>query len=89
MSETVKPFRAYDAQVLTDTYNVLSQMQQKIEGLIATSENIKDSSDLPNSLVPTNTLYSIALCYTAIYELLLADHLIKNGHHKISTKTLH
>lgn len=86
MTDNVKPLRTYNTKVLADTYNTTAQMQANIEKLLVDDKTIMD---LPNSLVPTDTLYAIVLCYDAMYKLLLDYDLVKTGNNKHSSSTLH
>ena len=88
MTQNVKSFRAFDSKILAATYNTLAQMQDNIETIVRNSE-VDGPEDLPHSLVPTQTLYEIALCYDVMYNLLVDDHLIKSGNPKHSSTTIH
>ena len=75
--------------MLGDSYSVLVQMQNQIEQLIASANNPNiGPEDLPPSLVPTEQLYAITVCYEMMYDMLLKENLIKTGNPKSST-TIH
>lgn len=63
-------------------------MQAQIEYLVETNEEVKSAADLPPSMIPTNTLQAILVCYDVMFNILQEDHLIKDGHLKPST-TIH
>lgn len=79
----MKKFRAYDSKVLADTYAITQQFQSKIEELIDENKDVT-ISELPFSLVPTDTFYAILLCYDVMYHALCTEHLIKDAHTKPS-----
>lgn len=82
-----KTLRAYDSKVLADHYVILAQMLEKI--LVAMKEaEIEDLNQLPASVIPTETLYNIAVCYQVMYNELEKSSLLSNGHAK-PLNTLH
>lgn len=80
--------RTYNHKALADTFVTVSQIEAHIDALLAANPNITKASDLPDSLVPTNTLYSIVLCYSVMYNILAASHLKEDGYPK-QTTTIH
>jgi hypothetical protein len=79
-------FRAYDSKVLTDSYLLAVQFVSKIESII--NENDIPVTSLPASVLPTNELYAMCLCYEVMYDTLTKEHLIKDAHIK-PTNTVH
>jgi hypothetical protein len=83
-------FRAFDSELLANTYNTLSQIQANIEQIVSKSEgNIDSVADLPDSIIATDTLLVACVCYEVMYHALLDAHLLNSGHHKQSSKTIH
>lgn len=80
--------RSYNSKTLSDVFAIVMQMQAQIDTLIETNEEVKSAADLPHSMVPTNTLQAILICYDVMFNLLQAEHLIKDGHLK-PTNTIH
>ena len=83
----MQKFRAYNSKLIADTYAITQQFQAKIEELVKANEG-SDVSDLPASVIPTDTLYAILLCYDVMYNTLCTEHLIKDAHIK-PTGTIH
>lgn len=79
--------RAYDSKVLADTFALAAQIESNIDGMLAEGKNAK-AEDLPTSILPTQLLYNIVICYGIMYNLMTESHLIKDGHTKPST-TIH
>lgn len=73
--------RAYDSKLLADNYALASQFEYKLEQLVKSNE-LQSVAQLPDSVIPSATLYSLIICYNVMYNLLCADHLIKDGHTK-------
>lgn len=80
--------RTYDSKALADVFVVSSQIEGTIARLLSSAEKIKSAHELPNSLIPTGTLYELVLCYNALYNILSAEHLKEDAQHKL-TNTLH
>lgn len=70
--------RAFDQKVLADNYSEVSQILAKIDSLVEQNPEV-DVAELPNSLVPTDLLYRIAICYTILYDELVKYELIRHG----------
>jgi hypothetical protein len=79
--------RTWDSKILSDTYVVLQQIQAGIEE-ITTKVGAHSLADLPNSMIPTENLYAITLCYEAMYDKLLEYDLLVTGNKKPSS-TIH
>ena len=45
----------------------------------------QELKNLPMSLVPTDVLYDLMMCYHAMYNKLLEESLVQNGYPKTST----
>lgn len=79
--------RTWDSKILSDTYVVLQQIQAGIEE-ITTKVGAQSLADLPNSMIPTENLYTITLCYEAMFDKLLEYDLLVTGNKKPSS-TIH
>lgn len=79
--------KTWESKALTQTLTTVTQIQKHMETCLVGAE-LDNAALLPPSLIPTHQLYEIALCYTALYELLQEEHLIKSGNIK-STSNLH
>jgi hypothetical protein len=85
-----RKLRIWDIKAITTILASITQMQEKIETVLESMTDKETTLDqLPPSLVPTELLYDIAICYSAMYELLEKEQLIKSGNLAKSTKTLH
>lgn len=82
-----RKLRVWDNKVLSDVYVLLGQMQSAIEQ-ITKNTAVQSLADLPNSMIPTQTLYEISLCYELMYSKLLEHDLLDTGNIK-STHTIH
>jgi hypothetical protein len=80
----MQKLRVYNSKILSDVYSIVMQMQSRIEALVEENPEISSVSELPDSLVPTDTLQAMLICYDVMFNLLRADHLIKDGHIKPS-----
>jgi hypothetical protein len=69
-----KPFRIWDSATLFTVYQDVMQMQSLIEEA-CTSDKPQSPEDLPESLVPTDMLYDILSCFSAMYEKILETDL--------------
>lgn len=84
----MKKLRVWDSDLLTSTYEKTSQIQASIEQLIDAIES-HNVGDLPNSLVPTDTLYEVVLSFDLMFNLLLDKQLIETGNKKQDKNTIH
>ena len=81
-----KKIATYNSEVISKHYIELLQIKHHID---ETVQNSKISyADLPASIIPTETLYMVAVCYDLMYNSLLNYQLIKSGNMK-QTNTLH
>jgi shikimate 5-dehydrogenase len=80
--------RAYNSKILADYYSMVVQMQLRLEQLVKHSATPITMDQLPDSLVPTETLYNLLVCYDVMYNALYDDGLIKDGHIK-TQQTIH
>lgn len=78
-------FRVHDSKILADQYTVAKQFMQNIHDMLQASD-ITDIADLPDSVVPTNVLLNLCICYSTIYDKLIEHQLISK---LTSTKTFH
>jgi hypothetical protein len=79
-------FRAWDSEVLSDAVNISLQIRSKIEEMCIATRT--PPNELPNSLIPTDNLYSLVCAYEAAYNALLENDLVKSGNLKID-KNIH
>jgi hypothetical protein len=79
-------FKTWDSEILTDAVKISLQIRTKIEEMCITMRSPPDS--LPNSLIPTDNLYSLVCAYEAAYNALIENDLIKSGNLK-TDKNLH
>lgn len=76
---SVKKFRIVDSQVLHTMYQEALQMQTLIEESVGE----KGPENLPESLVPTGTLYDLVSCFNAMYNILVERELVEFNTHKL------
>lgn len=62
-------------------------MRAKILELFKNTEDAKTLDDLPPSMIPTDMLYDVAVCFEGMYDTLLKAQLIKAGHITTSKQT--
>lgn len=79
-------FRAWDSEVLSDGLRISIQIRTKIEELCV--KTLVSPDGLPNSLIPTDNLYSLVCAYEAAYNALLENDLLKSGNPK-TQKNIH
>ena len=79
-------FRTWDSQILTDAVKISLQIRTKIEEMCIARRSPPDG--LPNSLIPTDNLYSLVCAYEAAYNALIENDLIKTGNLK-TDKNIH
>jgi hypothetical protein len=79
-------FKAWDSEVLSDAVNISLQIRSKIEEMCIATRT--PPNELPNSLIPTDNLYSLVCAYEAAYNALLENDLVKSGNLKID-KNIH
>lgn len=82
-----KKLRIWDSKALSDVFVNLQQIQNGIEEITA-KVGAQSLADLPNSMIPTENLYEITLCYELLYNKLLEHDLLNTGNKKPSS-TLH
>ena len=70
-------FRAWDSEILADAVKISLQIRAKIEEMCINHRIPPDS--LPNSLIPTDNLYSLVCAYEAAYNALIENDLVKSG----------
>jgi hypothetical protein len=73
-------FRTWDSEILLDAVKVSLQIRTKIEELCIKTHSMPDS--LPNSLIPTENLYTLVCAYEAAYNSLIENDLLKSGNPK-------
>lgn len=82
-----RKFRAWDNNVLFQTYQQALQIKQTIEHTCI--ENQIDVTDMPNSVLETNNLYTLAAAYETVYRKLLDEELLKCGFLPNPSKSYH
>jgi hypothetical protein len=70
-------FKAWDSEVLADAVKISLQIRSKIEDMCITTRT--PPNGLPNSLIPTDNLYSLVCAYEAAYNALIENDLVKSG----------
>jgi hypothetical protein len=79
-------FKTWDSEILLEAVKVSLQIRSKIEELCIKTHSMPDS--LPNSLIPTENLYTIVCAYEAAYNALIENDLVKSGNLK-TQKNIH
>jgi len=80
-----KQFRTWDSTTLAEAAKLGLQLKQKIEEICV--ETGTNPADLPDSLIPTDKLYLLALAYNAAYDKLIEYDLVKTGNIKQTNNT--
>jgi hypothetical protein len=75
----MKKLNIWDSSFLAANYNIASQAVAKITKVC---EGGVDVNTLPPSMFPTESLYNICAGFTAMYETLLDQQLLKAGNKK-------
>ena len=70
-------FKTWDSEILADAVKISIQIRAKIEELCI--KTMVPPDDLPNSLIPTDNLYSLVCAYEAAYNALIENDLVKSG----------
>ena len=78
--QTMSKFNTWDSELLSDGVKISIQIRSKIEELCIKTLTTPDS--LPNSLIPTDNLYSLVCAYEAAYNALMDNDLLKSGNPK-------
>lgn len=81
-SKNKRKFRVWDNTRLLTTYEKVVQISGKIEEL--TDEQVEEPS-----VIPTEILYEIAVCYEAMFHALLDEHLLQAGYPKSDKSKTH
>jgi hypothetical protein len=79
-----KKLRIWDSKFLADTYSIVAQMQAQLDSILENSD-VQHFSDLPDSMIPSQTLYEISLCFELMYLKLLEYDLLNTGNKKHTT----
>lgn len=80
----MEKLRVWDSKVLSDVFVLLQQIQAGIAQLVEKT-GAQSLADLPNSMIPTEKLYEITLCYELMYSRLLEYDLLATGNTKQSS----
>ena len=70
-------FKTWDSEILADAVKISIQIRAKIEEMCINARVPPDG--LPNSLIPTDNLYSLVCAYEAAYNALMENDLVKSG----------
>jgi hypothetical protein len=73
-------FKIWEEPLVNSVLKHAIQIKQNIEHLAIDSQT--QPYDMPPSLVPSDMLYNLAICYFALYEEILARDLVANGNPK-------
>jgi hypothetical protein len=79
-------FQTWDSKVLLEAVTTGLQIRGKIEEMCIKYQVTPD--DLPNSLIPTDNLYTLVCAYEAAYNALIENDLLKSGNQK-TNKNIH
>lgn len=81
VTKSERKFRFWDNKLLFQNLEKALQIKEQIETL-ATENDLEDTSQLPDSVLDTRTLYYLVLCYEAMYDKLLEEELTQNVYYK-------
>lgn len=84
---TNKTFRTWDSITLQETVKHAIQIKAKINQICI--EHDATPQQLPHSLVPTDHLYDLAVCFEAMYDKLIEYDLVKTGNLKFNRNNIH
>jgi len=76
-SKKQRKFRVWDNRLLYETLQKVIQVTNTVETKCGDKLS---PGDLPQSIVPTDTLYEICLCYQSLYEKLETEELLQSGY---------
>jgi hypothetical protein len=83
-----KELRIWDNDILNKVYVTSIQIEAQIEQLVSELSK-EDITELPYSMVPTETLYEIVMSIDLMYNMLLDRDLIKSGNKKQDSSKTH
>jgi hypothetical protein len=83
----MKKIRIWDTKLLTDVFAIAAQMQLQLEDIVKQT-GVTNLKSLPNSMVPTETLYHLVISYEILYNRLLDADLLNTGNAK-QTEGMH
>lgn len=81
VTKSERKFRFWDNKTLFQNLEKALQIKDQIETL-ALENNLDSVAQLPDSVLDTNTLYEMVLCYEAMYDKLLEEELTHNVYYK-------
>lgn len=84
-SKKQRKFRTWDNSLLYETLKKVSQITHTVE---SKCDETTGPGDLPVSLIPTDILYEICICFDLLYRRLESEELIQLGH-PTQLKTTH
>ena len=85
-SRNTRKFRIWDSDAIFEGYGHAAQVVHNIDDRCKTAQISPDA--LPMSVIPSEVLYNLMICYQAMYNKLLDESLIQNSHPQ-STHTKH
>jgi len=80
----MRKFRIWDSAKLAKNLKIAIQIRAKIQEIAIESK--VPINEVPQSLVPTSTLYDLTVCYEALYNKLLDLDLVETGDFKQPNK---
>lgn len=82
----MKKIKVWHSNTLANILTISTQIQAGVDAL-AINTGAQSLGDLPPSLIPTETLYELCLCYDMLYAKALEHDLLSTGNIK-STSSL-
>lgn len=83
----MRKFRVWDSAELAVVLKTAIQIRAKIQEIAV--ETGVPIHKVPQSLMPTSTLYDLTVCYEALYNKLLDLDLLETGNFKTDKNNLH
>ena len=78
-SKKQRKFRVWDNRLIYETLQKTTQIANTVEAKCV--EGVTPQ-DLPQSIVPTDILYDLCMCYQALYDKLETEELLQSGYPK-------
>lgn len=77
-----KKLRKSDTLAVKDILEKLINIRAVILQIFEKTDSAQELNDLPHSLVPTDLLYEICICYEGMFDQLTEHKLLNLGHHR-------
>lgn len=87
MTKPNSKFRIWDSLTIRDSLQICLGIKEQIED--AAISGRVHPAQLPNSILPTHTLYDLASTYISMYQKLLDEELIQSMHNPKTNKHIH